>query len=496
MRFIAVLIIIAWQSDYMKILLIKPPQNPNLATNSLYEPLELEYLAASVKGLNVRIIDMRIEKNLHRELNSFRPDLVGLTAYTTDYNAAVQILKEIKKFDRSIKTIVGGHHVTFLPDDFVLPYVDAIFLGYADSTFPLFVNFYNSPEKQKEIPNIGLIDNGKVFFTRKENLVPDLNSLPVPDRSLTLKYHKKYHDPVRNKLTLLMTSRGCAFRCKFCACWKLMDGKYAARTPESIIQELKTLPEDIDIVYFSDDNTFSDIRRMWRLSELIRDNKIKKRFQMYARADTIVKHQDLFADLAESGLQFVTVGLESFSDKDLDYYNKKTTIEINNKAIHILKKLNINIISHFIVRPEYTKEDFKQLLNYVYEYNLFRPAFPVLTPLPGTDLYQETQSTFVITNFDYFDFVHSILPTKLAPREFYRELWKIYSNSFSIYRIIKHRLNRLFSLNKEKYFTDNTDGITVVKLILILVYTITTAVRIRYFYRISNRLLKRKALSV
>jgi len=69
----------------MKILLVKPPLNPGLATTSLYEPLELEYLAASVKGSDVRILDMRIDRNLHHELLNFKPDLVGITAYTCDY---------------------------------------------------------------------------------------------------------------------------------------------------------------------------------------------------------------------------------------------------------------------------------------------------------------------------------------------------------------------------------------------------------------------------
>lgn len=466
----------------MKVLLIKAPQNPNLATNTMYEPLEMEYLAASIRDSAVRILDMRIDRNLHRELLDFKPDLVGITAYTCNYNTAVQILKEIRLFDKSIKTVVGGHHATFLPDDFVLPCVDAIFLGYADSTFPQYVKALGNPDKLKEIPNIGILDNNRVFFTKRVFSVPDMNSLPLPDRSLTVKYWEKYHDPVRNRLSLLMTSRGCPFRCNFCACWKLMDGKYAARTPESIINELKSLPEDIDVVYFSDDNTFNDIDRMWRLSDLIKKNNIKKKLQMYARADTIVKNQALFEDLAGAGLQFVTIGFESFRDSDLDFYNKKTSVEMNTQAILFLKKLNIYILAHFIVRPEYTKEDFRQLLSYVYEKNLFRPAYPVLTPLPGTELYQETRDTFEITNFDFFDFTHSILPTKLNPRDFYRQLTNLYVKSFSMWRLLKHRFNRLLSLNKEKYFTVNTDGITFRKLFLLYFYSVVAWFKLRHSY--------------
>ncbi len=475
----------------MKILLIKPPLNSNLITTSLYEPLELEYLAASVKGYNVRILDMRIDQNLNKELLNFRPNLIGITAYTCDFNITKQILKEIKQFDKSIRTIVGGHHATFLPNDFVLPTVDAIFLGYADSTFPQYVNALGDPEQMRNIPSIGIIDKDKVFFTQKEISKPDLDTLPLPDRSLTLKYQNNYHDPVRNQLTLLMTSRGCLFRCNFCACWKLMNGKYVTRTPESIILELKSLPKKKDIIYFSDDNTFGNIGRMWKLSELIKKNNIKKRLQMYARADTIVKHQDLFEDLMSAGLQFITIGLESFQDKDLDDYNKKTSISINNQAILILKKLDIHILAHFIVRPEYTLEDFDHLYKYVNENNLFRPAFPVLTPLPGTELYEETFNMFEITNYDFFDFAHSILPTKLAPKEFYQQLSNLYIKSYSIWRYVKHRFNRFFSLNKDKYFTDNTDGITIIKLLLVFIFSQTKMNKLRNSYMDLTHFLKR-----
>lgn len=470
----------------MKILLVKPPLNRKVLTTSLYEPLELEYLAASVKGHDLSILDMRIDSNLDNELVNFKPQLVGITAYTCDYKSVVKILKKIKAIDNSIKTVIGGHHATFSPEDFVLPCVDAIFLGYADQTFPMYVNSLNKPELLRNIPNIVLVDNNSAFFTTKDVSVPDLNSLPMPDRSLTCKYWKYYHDPVRNKLTLLMTSRGCQFRCNFCACWKLMDGKYASRTPESIIEELKSLSDEIDVVYFSDDNTFSDIGRMWKLSELIKKNNIKKKLQMYARADTIVKHQDLFEEMSEAGLQFITIGFESFNDSDLSFYKKKTSVSINNQAIQIMKKLNVFIIAHFIIRPEYTEEDFSRLLKYVYAQNLFRPAYPVLTPLPGTELYEETYKSLEITDYDFFDFAHSVLPTRLESKEFYRQLTKIYIRSFSMWRYLKHRINRLLKLNKERYFTDNTDGLTSAKLFLITIYGLILYVKMRFLYPKQN----------
>ena len=470
----------------MNILLIKPPLSPNLVTTSLYEPLELEYLASSVKNHNVRILDMRIELNLSKELAVFRPRLVGITAYTCDYNTVIQILSEIKRVDSTIRTVVGGHHATFLPYDFNLPVVDAIFIGYADFTFPRYVNFIDNPEKLKEIPNIGIVENGEIFYTKKDDSPVDLNILPLPDRSLTRKYQNKYHDPARNKLCLLMTSRGCPFQCSFCACWKIMKGRFATRTPESIISELKSLPEEIDVVYFSDDNTFCNISRMWEISRLIKENNIRKKLQMYARADTIVKHPDLFKDLKKSGLQFITVGIESFQNKDLDSYNKKTSVSVNNKAIQVLKDAGIYILAHFIIRPDYSAEDFSSLYQYIEENNLFRPAFPVLTPLPGTELYNDNRQSFMLKNFDYFDFAHSILPTKLPLKEFYNQLTNLYVKSYSIRRYMKYRTTRILSFRKNNHVTQNTDGINLGKLIAIHFFARPMERKLRNSYLIYN----------
>ena len=102
----------------MNILLIKPPFNPNLISKSIYEPLELEYLAATVSEHRIKILDMRLVKNLMRSLRAFKPDVACITAYSCDIKTAKSIFKEIKKFDDSIHTIVGGIHATFIPSDF------------------------------------------------------------------------------------------------------------------------------------------------------------------------------------------------------------------------------------------------------------------------------------------------------------------------------------------------------------------------------------------
>jgi len=469
----------------MKILLIKPPLNRNTLTPTLSEPLELEYLASATRDYNVEIFDMRIDKKLLEKLEKYRPDLVGITAYTCEANAARQVLKEVKKFDSRIKTVVGGHHATFLPEDFIFPFVDIIFLGFSDYSFKKYIDTLAEGGEEESVENIVLVKKGKPVFTEKKHFDLNLDVLPLPARDLTRRYRKHYRDMMRNKTALVLTNRGCPFRCTFCACWKLMKGKYSVRKPELVVEEMAGLPEDVDLVCFADDNTLHNVSRAWRFVELLEKRKLKKKFTMYARAETIVNHPNLIESLRNIGLEYLTVGIESFRNSDLDKLNKKSSVSINNEAIRILQKIGVSISAHLIVNPNYDKSDFNQLYKYVCQMSLFRLAFTVLTPLPGTDLYIENHDRFVITDTDYFDFAHSIFSTKLSRKDFYNELANLYRKCYSLTRYLQTRFKNfgLFQKKQEDALISNLDRISLSKIMLINIFGIPLYYKVKNIYK-------------
>jgi len=470
----------------MKILLIKPSLNPHLVSTTRIEPLELEYLAAAVKEHEVEIMDMRIEKNLQKKLNAFKPHLVGTTAYTCDVNTAKRILKEVKTHDSSINTVIGGIHATFVPEDFAQPYIDTVFLGYADHSFKEYVDTLEDGRDPGSINDLGFVNGNEIIFTEKHRDVGDLDQLPMPARHLIQKYQNKYRDGWgEKKVASVMSSRGCPFRCTFCACWKLMNGKLRARSVEPIIEEIQSLPDEIDVIYFCDDNTLFDIKRAWHLSEMIQKHHIKKKIKLYARADTIVKHPDLFESLRESGLEYLTVGFESSKDEELEKLNKKVTVRTNNEAIRILKKLGIFVLPSFIVDPEYVEEDFDQLYDYVNEKRLFRPIFPVLTPSPGTDLYEKTRDQLVIKDYDFYDYTHSVLPTKMNRKKFYHQVADLYRKSYSIRRFIRFKMNSLHRsrAKDEDFYVYNADGFSFFTLLLANILALPMFLKLRNTHR-------------
>ena len=264
-----------------------------------------------------------------------------------------------------------------------------------------------------------------------------------------------------------------------------MRGKYITRDPESVVEELALLPEDVKLVYFADDNSLHSIKRAWRLSELIQQRGINKKLSMYARVDTIVKHPDLIESLKLAGLDYLTLGIEAIKDEELDAFNKKTSVEKNNEAIRILQKLGIANSAHFIVHPDNTEGDFEQLLRYVCDMDLFQPVFTVLTPMPGTELYQECYDRLAIKNYDFFDHVHSVLPTKLDRREFYKQFVYLYAKSYSYRRYFKSVWKQILSkLNLSKGAVHySCDRLSLIRMILMHIFAHPLKNKMRIMYR-------------
>jgi len=414
----------------MKILLIQPRKAPATIGGEdvyVYEPLALEYVAAGVAAdHDVRILDLRLSQDLQEVLQNFRPDIVGITAYTVHVNVVRRLFAEIKSQNPGVLSVVGGHHATLAPEDFISPFIDVIVIGEGVFVFRDVVERFEKGEQFDDIPGIA-VPNGNGLFRTVPRPNEELDVFPFPDRSLTARYRARYHSEWMRPLASIRTSKGCPYRCNFCALWKLTGGRYLRRSPEKIVEELAGIAEDF--VFFADDESLIDMARMKTLAELIRTSGIRKRYFLYGRSDTIARSAELLRLWRSIGLERVFVGFEFFRDEDLAAIRKGSTSSDNEKAAKILADLGIEVYASFIVRPEFTKEDFAKFAPYCESLGLRFATFAVLTPLPGTDLYQEVKDRLITRNYDFVDFLHTLLPTKLPLKDFYEELYGLYQRA-------------------------------------------------------------------
>lgn len=407
----------------MNVLLIQPDRPPTAFPPDevqRLEPLALEYIASGiVDDHNVRILDMRFDKNLERVLVEFAPDAVGITAYTLHVNVAKALFEQIKKWNPEIFTVVGGHHATLVPEDFSSPFIDLIVMGEGVFVFKEVMRRLEMGKDFEGISGIAYKNGDNIVRTPYEPMV-DLDEFPFPARSLTKKHRKHYFYDWMRPLGSIRTSKGCPFRCSFCGCWKIAGGKYMGRRPEAIVNELLQIDEEL--IYFADDESLIDATRMKEVARLVKEAGIKKRYFVFVRSDTVTKHPELMEAWREIGLERVLVGLEFFRDEDLAYVGKHTTVAENTEAVRILQGMGIEILAEFMIRVEWGREDFRELTRYVRNLNLSHVGHTVLTPLPGTDLYEEVKDQLIVNDYDYVDLLHVMLPTSLPLKEFYREI--------------------------------------------------------------------------
>ncbi len=414
----------------MKILLVEPPKAPLTIGGEevfLFEPLALEYVAAGVAANHdVRILDMRLNKGLASMLEEFAPEVVGFTAYTVHVNTVRRLARTIKEWNQDTLTVVGGHHATVAPADFVTPEIDLIVSGEGFEPFREIVRRHETQGGFEGIPGVAVPTAAGLTTAVSADSV-NLDAAPLPVRSLTSPYRRQYYCEWMKPLASLRTSKGCPFRCTFCAEWKTAGGRYLRRVPERVVEELRDIDEEF--IFFADDESLVDAERMSRLAELIRQAGIRKRYFVYGRSDTIVRHPGLLKAWRDIGLERVFVGLEFVRDEDLSYIRKSSSARENEQAVKILQDLGIDIYASFMVRPEFSHADFAAYHRYCRGLGLNFATFSVLTPLPGTDLYDEVKDRMLTRDPDYFDFIHTLLPTNLPLEDFFSELTRLYRNA-------------------------------------------------------------------
>ncbi|MFH2059864.1 MAG: radical SAM protein [Pseudomonadota bacterium] len=419
----------------MNILLVVPKANDKVILKdkfSMHEPLALEYIAAGVQdNHNVKILDMRLDDNLTQTLEEFQPHIVATTGFTIHIKNCKRIFKEAKSTNPEILTVIGGHHATIKPEDYNEKYIDVIVIGEGVLSFKEIVQKWDKKESFEDIEGIAVIKNGKLIKTAYRPYT-DLDLLPFPARQLTQKYRPNYFISSMGQVASIRTSLGCYFRCNYCALWQITKGEYLVRDPESVIKELSMIEEEN--IFFADDESMLKAKRMLDLADRIKSAGIKKRYRIFGRADTIVRRPDLIEKLCEIGLHSVVVGFEGITDQDLVKLNKGTTVSVNEEAISILKQNGVEVCADFIVTQDYDLDKFKQLSDYVKTLDLKVVIFPILTPLPGTQLYESTKDQIITEDYDLYDFKHSVLPTKLPLDVFYDEFAKLHYLMFSPYR--------------------------------------------------------------
>jgi anaerobic magnesium-protoporphyrin IX monomethyl ester cyclase len=404
----------------MNIVLISPPLHGMYkAANIIIPPIGLLYVASYLKahGHQVRVTD--------RTTDSEPPpyewaDAVGITAMTLNFNEALTYARTAHEHDKIV--VMGGVHPTTMPDESLMSgFVDYVVRGEGEETA---LDLFNALEAHgrkltpDNIPGISWLnpDTGRPVHNPERSAMRSLAGLPMPERdSLHMEYYKATRLRGHREATTILTSRGCPYDCNFCVVPKINSRIYRVRPVDEIIEEMLYLRDvhGFRAVIFVDDNLTINHRRTEELCNAMIDARVNMVWWCMSRADTLVKHPEMVALMAKAGCVQIFIGLESGSERILKLYNKNCTAETGAQAVTLLKQHNIDTFGAFILgADEETVADVESTIKYALRLGLESAQFSLLTPYPGTDVYEEVKHKLITRNWDLYDGGHALFSTR------------------------------------------------------------------------------------
>jgi radical SAM superfamily enzyme YgiQ (UPF0313 family) len=338
------------------------------AVLSALPSLGLLYLAAyTPEGHELKYFEAESDGKESAEL--YQCDLVAISTFSAQVFEAYAIADRLRA--AGVKVAMGGLHVSVLPDE-ALEHADMIFLGEAETAWP---------------QAIRLLESGKVqsVWDCRQQPAIDVSKLPIPRYDLLMdRSYTRF--PVQ-------TSRGCPWRCDFCASNVMLNKPYRKRPVEHVIRDIRAIKqlERRPFVELADDNTFVD--HQWG-KELCKQ-LIGERIKWFTETDiSVAGDNQLRSLMRESRCKQVLIGLESPQPASLHGIEQRANFKSRQKldyldAIENIQSHGITVNGCFVLGLDsHTPEIFEQVYEFAMKAELWEVQITVLTAFPGTPLYQ------------------------------------------------------------------------------------------------------------
>jgi anaerobic magnesium-protoporphyrin IX monomethyl ester cyclase len=454
----------------MKVLFVEPPKEYWFVMGEyLPPPLGIlglaAYLESQRKDIDIEVLDCQAKelgwKEFEKYVESSNPDILAPSALATCNTFTVlRALETAKKVKPEIKTVVGGQHFTAMAQESLQNYseIDIIVRGEGEQTFTELVG-----ELEEKRPALSGIEG--ISYRQKDHvvhnpprpLIENLDELPLPGYHFVEDCMSKYHFTMmagEKRYALIEGSRGCPHKCTFCSQWKHWNGAWRLKSARRIADEFEYCYNEFGsrFLWLTDDN-FGLGKHANDLCDEIAKRGIADDIMwfMQVRCDDIIKHKDVLPKMRRTGNRWMLVGIETGSSATLESFHKKINPAEAQHAMKLLKENDIFAQATLIIGER--KDSAKSIANLREFVNHIDPdlaIFMILTPFPGTDLYETAKQNGWIEddNWANYDMTHAIMPTEtLSRQEVQEELYNCYR---SYYGSMSRRFRGLFSPNKLK----------------------------------------------
>jgi radical SAM superfamily enzyme YgiQ (UPF0313 family) len=416
----------------MNILLIRPdPGNERFGLGPFFrvEPLGLEYVAAALRerGHEPAIADLRFGRGLGAWIRRTRPRIVGISGmHALEYDRLLETAREVRRLAPEAFVLIGGHAAAAYSAPLEQKEVDAICVDDGEEVVPALADALASGREPSSVPALRLRTPDGWISTPPLAERTALDRVKLPARDLVQRYRSRYHCLLFKPVWLIETARGCPFRCSFCSVWQLYGRSFRERSVSTVVEDFASVG---DSVFVADDLFWNHPARSLELAAALKKRGVRKRWLLVqTRTDIVCRHPNLLEAWRPLARDFdIFFGLEAASDEGLAHVVKDTIVSASVEAARISRSMGYGVTGNFLVDPDWEEWQFRELWGFVAANGFERAGYTILTPLPGTELFQRLTPILSGQPWFKYDMHHVLWEPRLGARRFfelYAETWR------------------------------------------------------------------------
>lgn len=398
----------------MKILLVHPPNQLVYDKFSRAPikrlPIGIAYVAAYMEqhGYDVSVLDPEAldlgSSEILSRVTDLSPDVIGFSCTTPLFPIAVQLAEDIKKLLPHVKIIIGGPHISAMPAQSLeaSSAIDFVVFGEGEESLLELIRALEHSGPYGGIAGVGYREGGRATLGPPRPYIQDIDSLPFPARRLFPM--DRYRDPLHydEPYTLLVTSRGCPFKCVFCASSVTWGRRVRMRSTENVLKEIDEVVKEYGIrnITFADDTFTLNRERTIEICKGIVERGYDIRFLCSSRVDTI--DESRLEWLQKAGCKVISFGIETGNPDIMKVVLKGINLDQVVSTFAMVKKYGITVHSSYIIgNPGDTHETIEQTIQFALDSGTDEAQFSISTPFPGTDLWKSALEKGLISSQDF-----------------------------------------------------------------------------------------------
>ena len=416
----------------VRVLLLRPdPGNERFGLGPFFrvEPLGLEYVAAALisRGHEVTIADLRMRPGVEQLVRRARPEVVGISAlHSLEFDQALDLARVVRRLAPGVPVMAGGHAAAAYSAALEQPSIVYVITEEGEEVAPALIDALAHRRPPAEVP--GLRYRGADGWTSSPPLTEriGLDGVPLPARRLVDRYRNEYCCVQYRPVWAIETARGCPFRCSFCSVWQLFDRSFRERSIGAVVEDFHASGPNVFVV---DDLFWNHTARSLELATQLKRSGVRKNWILVqSRCDLVSRHAELLEAWRPLAEHFdIFFGFESPTQRGLDALQKDASPDETVKAVEVARACGYGISGNFVVDPDWDLGRFRELWDFVQTHRLQRAGYTILTPLPGTALFDSLKPYIDGQPWFKYDMNHLLWEPRLGAKAFfdlYAETWR------------------------------------------------------------------------